>query len=66
MLGHAIEYLANEFLHDSIPPAEDNARLQAVRLLMALNRQIYFECPMKPVALTFRERCREIFRTRRA
>jgi hypothetical protein len=64
ILGHAIEYLANEFLHDDAPPGHDNPRLQAVRLLMALNRQTYFECPMEPVALSFRERCREIFRTR--
>jgi len=63
-LGHAIEYLANEFLQDDAPPVHDNPRLQAVRMLMALNRQIYFECPMEPVALSFRERCREIFRTR--
>jgi hypothetical protein len=65
MLGHAIEYLANEFLQDSIPPTQDNARLQAVRLLMALNREIYFECPMQAVTLSFRERCRAIFRMRR-
>jgi hypothetical protein len=32
-----------------------NAPLQAVQMLMALNRQVYFECPELP---TFGERCR--------
>jgi hypothetical protein len=33
--------------------------LQAVQLLMALNRQVYFECPEAP---TFGERCRALLR----
>jgi hypothetical protein len=32
--------------------------MEAVRLLMAINRQIYFECPELP---TFSERCRNFF-----
>ena len=54
-LGHAIEYLADEIVHDGISLAADNERVRAVQLLMALNRQVYFECPELP---TFRERCR--------
>jgi hypothetical protein len=57
VLSHAIEYLANEFLHDVLPPSAQNGRLQAVELLMALNRAVYFECPEDPVVSTLRERC---------
>jgi hypothetical protein len=32
-----------------------NSQLQAVQLLMALNRQVYFECPERP---TLADRCR--------
>ncbi len=55
ILGHAIEYLADEIVHDGIALSADNSRVKAVQLLMALNRQVYFECPEAP---TFRERCR--------
>ena len=48
ILGHAIEYLTDEFVHEggTFPP--NNAQLQAVQLLMAVNRQVYFECPEIP------------------
>ena len=42
-LGHAIEYLAGEFLHDSVPPSGQKDRLQALQLLRTLNREIYNE-----------------------
>lgn len=48
ILGHAIEYLADEFVHEGGSFSPDNGQLQAVQLLMALNRQIYFECPEVP------------------
>ena len=48
ILGHAIEYLADEFVHASGSFSADNGQLQAVQLLMALNRQVYFECPEVP------------------
>ncbi len=48
ILGHAIEYLADEFLHEGGTFSADNAQLQAVQLLMAVNRQVYFECPELP------------------
>jgi len=43
ILAHAIEYVANEFLREPIPPGPQNARLQAVKLLMAADRQVISE-----------------------
>jgi hypothetical protein len=54
ILGHAIEYLTDEFVHRGGLFSFSNEQLEAVQLLMALNRQIYFECPEVP---TFGERC---------
>ena len=48
ILGHAIEYLTDEFVHEGGSFSANNAQLQAVQLLMAFNRQIYFECPEVP------------------
>lgn len=56
-IGRVIEYVANEFLHDEIPPGPQNPRLQAVELLMGLSRQIYLECPEMPPRPSLRERC---------
>jgi hypothetical protein len=53
ILGHAIEYLTDEFVHEGGSFTSDNGQLQAVQLLMAVNRQIYFECPEVP---SFRDR----------
>jgi hypothetical protein len=55
ILGHAIEYLTDEFVYRGGSFSARNEQLQAVQLLMALNRQVYFECPEAP---TFGERCR--------
>jgi hypothetical protein len=57
ILGHAIEYLTDEFVHEGTSLSADHEQLQAVQLLMALNRQVYFECPEVP---TFGERCRAL------
>jgi len=54
ILGHAIEYLTDEFVHQGVSLSANNEQLAAVQLLMALNRQVYFECPEQP---TFAERC---------
>jgi hypothetical protein len=54
ILGHAIEYLADEFELIAESFTADNPQLEAVQLLMALNRQIYFECPEVP---SLGERC---------
>ena len=59
MLGHALEYLTDEFVHDGCRFAEDDGRLQAIELLASLNRQIYFACTIEP---TTRERVRSLFR----
>ena len=58
-LAHAIEYLTDEFVHEGLPYSSKNEQLQAVQLLMALNRQVYFECPELP---TFGERYRAFLR----
>jgi len=54
-LAHAIEYLTDDFVQQGFAYSAGNGQLQAVQLLMALNRQVYFECPEVP---TFGERCR--------
>lgn len=60
ILGHAIEYLTDEYVHQGNSFSANDAQLKAVQLLMALNRQIYFECPVVP---SFAERCRSFLRT---
>jgi len=59
ILGHAIEYLTDEWVHEGGPLSAGNDRVLAVQVLMALNRQVYFECPE---ALTFGDRCRQLLR----
>jgi hypothetical protein len=55
ILGHAIDYLTDEYVHSGGTFALDDPQVQAIQLLMAMNRQIYFECPEVPTLL---ERCR--------
>ena len=57
-LGHAIEYLTDEFMREGISFSSQSEQLEAVHMLMALNRQVYFECPE---VLSFGERCRALF-----
>lgn len=47
-LGHAIDYLADEYIHDGGTFNRGDAKLQAVEMLMAANREIYFACPEVP------------------
>jgi hypothetical protein len=47
-LGHAIEYLADEFVLDGGEVSSKNGQVEAVQLLMRMNRQVYFECPEVP------------------
>jgi hypothetical protein len=63
ILGHAIEYLTDEFIHRGVEIYPRNAELEAVQLLMALNRQVYYECPVVP---TVGERLRSMLRLRAA
>jgi hypothetical protein len=58
ILGHAIEYLTDEFVQQDGMASSKNERLDAVQMLMALNRQVYYECPEAP---SFGERCRALF-----
>ena len=58
ILGHSIEYLADEFVHEGGSCCAHDPRVQAIQLLMARNRQVYFACPEIP---TFAERCRAFF-----
>jgi hypothetical protein len=57
ILGHAIDYLADELVHEQGLLVEDKGRVEAINLLMERNRAIYFACP---VALTFAERMNEM------
>jgi hypothetical protein len=52
-LGHAIEYLTDEFVHEGGSLSANDPQVQAVQLLMAVNRQIYLACPVVP---TLRDR----------
>jgi hypothetical protein len=45
ILGHAIEYLTDEFVHQGGDMRAGNSQLEAVQLLMARNREIYYACP---------------------
>ena len=58
ILGHAIEYLTDEFVYEGGTFSADNSQLQAVQLLMAINRQIYFDCPEVP---PFGKRLHDLF-----
>lgn len=42
-LGHAIEYLSDEFMVSPDPLSK--GRLDAILLLMEVNRRVYSECP---------------------
>jgi hypothetical protein len=68
MLGHAIEYLADEYALECITGERgDNGgrhpKVVAIELLMARNREVYFSCPEVP---TFAERLRALLRLQRA
>ena len=47
-LGHAIEYLTDELVHEGGSFSSHRSELQAVQMLMAVNRKNYFECPEVP------------------
>jgi hypothetical protein len=63
ILSHAIEYLTDEFLQQGLAYSAKEPQMQAVQLLMALNRQVYSECPEVP---TFGERCRALLHSPKA
>jgi hypothetical protein len=47
-LGHAIEYLTDEYVNEGGLFAVHDPRIEAIQLLMALNREIYLACPEAP------------------
>jgi hypothetical protein len=63
ILGHAIEYLSDEFVHAGGSFSAHDGQVEAVQLLMQINRQIYLDCPEIP---TLSERCRNLFHLRAA
>jgi hypothetical protein len=67
MLGHAIEYLADEFALECRARDADGSRkhgrVQAIELLMARNREIYLSCPVAP---SMAERLRGLLHLQRA
>lgn len=63
ILGHAIEYLTDEFVCTGEAFSAHDAQVEAVQLLMSLNREIYFGCPEVP---TFADRFRALVHLRTA
>jgi len=58
ILGHALEYLADEFIQEGGSFTANRGQIDAIQLLITLNRQIYMACPEAP---TFRQRLRSLF-----
>lgn len=58
ILGHAIEYLTDELVQESKRVDAHDPQVEAIQMLMALNRQVYYECSVAP---TFREQLRAFF-----
>lgn len=58
VLGHAIDYLTDEYINRGGQFRVGGPELEAIDLLMKANRAIYFECPVIP---TFGERCLRFF-----
>jgi hypothetical protein len=57
ILERAIEYLCDEFVRQGLTYSSGTDQLEASRILVALNRQVYNECPEAP---SFGERCRKL------
>lgn len=45
VLAHAIEYLCDEAVHNGSTMSAGDPQLEAVQLLMSLQRAVYAECP---------------------
>jgi DNA-binding CsgD family transcriptional regulator len=43
MLGHAIEYLTDEYVHNPGQRKGSDSEVQAIQILMALNRSVFYE-----------------------
>jgi hypothetical protein len=54
ILGHAIEYLADEYVLKAAQTGTlnpDDPRIDAMHILMSLNREVYYACPEVEPAL---------------
>lgn len=49
ILGHAIEYLEDELSEEGFRAFDKIASVQAIEILKARNREIYFSCPITPL-----------------
>ena len=63
ILGHAIEYLADEFVYAGASLSAHDPQIEAAQLLMSINRQIYLTCPEVP---TLTDRLRTLLHLRAA
>ena len=59
ILGHAIEYLTDEYIYRGGSFSARDDEVEAIQTLMGINRQIYFACPEVP---TMAERWRSLLR----
>jgi len=48
ILGHAIEYLSDEYINEGGLFSARDPRIEAIQMLIARNREIYFDCPEMP------------------
>ena len=48
ILGHAIEYLTDEYVYRGGSFSAGDGEIQAIQTLKDVNRQIYFGCPEMP------------------
>lgn len=62
ILGHAIDYLADEYIHAGGSFRTHDPQIEAIQLLMSLNRQIYLACPEEP---SFVEKCLAVLHIRK-
>jgi hypothetical protein len=46
--GHAIEYLSDEYVNEAQQFSEHDPQVEAIQILMAFNREMYFGCPVMP------------------
>ncbi len=61
ILGHAVDYLTDEFVRAGGSVSAYDGQVEAVQLLMSLNREIYLGCPKVP---TFADRLRALLHLR--
>lgn len=61
ILSHAIEYLTDELVQEGKSVSAHHPQVEAIQMLMRLNRQVYYECPLIP---TLSERLRALFHSR--